>query len=236
MKTIHCFFEQSGTFKNVFKQNGHKAYDYDILNDYGETDYKIDLFAEIENEYLNITTGKSNKTIFTTMKPNKDFIIAFFPCTHFCDANQLQYRLYSRGKKLEFDIKNTERLIKRNKERAEHFEIFLKFCQICKYKKLSLIIENPASSGSSNYLVLFSPIEVAFCEKDRTNFGDIYKKPTNYFAINCEMKEQFEMFYDKNYNKKTIMNNVYNMTDRSMITEVYASNFYNRFLKNLTSV
>lgn len=44
----HCLFEQSGTFKNEFKKMGIEAYDYDILNDYEETDYQIDLFAEIE--------------------------------------------------------------------------------------------------------------------------------------------------------------------------------------------
>ena len=43
----HCLFEQSGTFKNEFKKLGIDAYDYDILNDYGQTDYQVDLFAEI---------------------------------------------------------------------------------------------------------------------------------------------------------------------------------------------
>lgn len=43
----HCLFEQSGTFKNEFKKLGIEAYDYDILNDYGQTDYQIDLFHEI---------------------------------------------------------------------------------------------------------------------------------------------------------------------------------------------
>lgn len=43
----HCLFEQSGTFKNEFKKLGIEAFDYDILNDYGETDYQIDLFAQI---------------------------------------------------------------------------------------------------------------------------------------------------------------------------------------------
>lgn len=46
--TIHCLFEQSGTFKNEFKKLGYEAYDYDILNDYGETDYQLDLYKEIE--------------------------------------------------------------------------------------------------------------------------------------------------------------------------------------------
>lgn len=47
----HCLFEQSGTFKNAFRKYGIETYDYDILNDFGETDYQIDLFAEIEKAY-----------------------------------------------------------------------------------------------------------------------------------------------------------------------------------------
>lgn len=48
---IHCLFEQTGTFKNEFKKLGYSAYDYDIQNDFGETDYKINLFDEIKKEY-----------------------------------------------------------------------------------------------------------------------------------------------------------------------------------------
>lgn len=48
---VHCLFEQSGTFKNEFKKLGYEAYDYDILNDYGQTDYQIDLFEEIRSAY-----------------------------------------------------------------------------------------------------------------------------------------------------------------------------------------
>lgn len=47
----HCFFEQSGTFKNEFRKLGYEAYDYDIQNNHGETDCQIDLFAEIEKAY-----------------------------------------------------------------------------------------------------------------------------------------------------------------------------------------
>lgn len=45
--TAHILFEQSGTFKNEFKKLGVDAIDYDILNDYGQTDRQIDLFSEI---------------------------------------------------------------------------------------------------------------------------------------------------------------------------------------------
>ena len=47
----HCLFEQSGTFKNEFIKLGIPAADYDIQNNFGETDNVIDLFAEIENAY-----------------------------------------------------------------------------------------------------------------------------------------------------------------------------------------
>ncbi len=48
---VHCLFEQSGTFKNEFKKLGFQAYDYDILNDFNETDNVIDIFNEIETAY-----------------------------------------------------------------------------------------------------------------------------------------------------------------------------------------
>ena len=48
---IHCMFEQSGTFKNEFIKLGFEAFDYDIQNNFGQTDHVIDLFAEIEKAY-----------------------------------------------------------------------------------------------------------------------------------------------------------------------------------------
>lgn len=48
---VHCFFEQSGTFKNEFVKLGIPAADYDIQNNFGETDHVVDLFAEIERAY-----------------------------------------------------------------------------------------------------------------------------------------------------------------------------------------
>lgn len=49
--TVHCFFEQSGTFKNEFKKLGFRAFDYDIQNNFSETDYVIDLFEEIQKAF-----------------------------------------------------------------------------------------------------------------------------------------------------------------------------------------
>ena len=48
---VHCFFEQSGTFKNEFIKLGIPAEDYDIQNNFGQTDHVMDLFGEIEKAY-----------------------------------------------------------------------------------------------------------------------------------------------------------------------------------------
>ena len=48
---VHLLFEQSGTFKREFIKLGIPAEDYDIQNNFGETDHQIDLFAEIETAY-----------------------------------------------------------------------------------------------------------------------------------------------------------------------------------------
>lgn len=70
---VHCLFEQSGTFKNEFIKLGYTAYDYDIQDDYKQTDYVIDLFAAIEGGYMN------EPSIFDKIS-TEDLIIAFFPC------------------------------------------------------------------------------------------------------------------------------------------------------------
>lgn len=47
IKKVHCLFEQSGTFKNEFIKLGIPAEDYDIQNEYGETDHVLDIFSNI---------------------------------------------------------------------------------------------------------------------------------------------------------------------------------------------
>lgn len=55
IRKVHCFFEQRGTFKNEFIKLGIPAEDYDIQNYCNQTDHVVDLFAEIEKEYDNLT-------------------------------------------------------------------------------------------------------------------------------------------------------------------------------------
>lgn len=57
---VHCLFEQSGTFKNEFKRLGIPAEDYDIQNEFRQTDNVVDLFAEIRGGM------KENQVFLTT--------------------------------------------------------------------------------------------------------------------------------------------------------------------------
>ena len=47
----HCLFEQSGTFKQEFIKLGIPAEDYDIQNNFGQTDHTDDLFKAMESAY-----------------------------------------------------------------------------------------------------------------------------------------------------------------------------------------
>ena len=87
---VHCFFEQSGTFKNQFKLLGIDAEDYDIANDFNETDHVIDLFAEIKK-------GFNNKSSIFDCISQDDLIIAFFPCIRFENQIMLHLRGQANG-------------------------------------------------------------------------------------------------------------------------------------------
>ena len=81
---VHCFFEQSGTFKNEFIKLGIPAEDYDIQNNFGQTDHTDDLFKEIEDAY------DDKPSLFDSITAD-DLIIAFFPCIYFCENNELYF-------------------------------------------------------------------------------------------------------------------------------------------------
>lgn len=82
---VHCLFEQSGTFKNAFKKYGIEAYDYDIQNEFNETDYVTDLFKEIDRGY------QGDSSLFDRISP-EDLIFAFFPCIRFENQIMLWFR------------------------------------------------------------------------------------------------------------------------------------------------
>lgn len=109
--------------------------------------------------------------------------------------------------------------------------MYLKFTFICKTKGIRTIIENPAT-GAGNYLKNFSPIPIGYCDNDRSMYGDNYVKPTNYFAINFNMRETF--VYPEWVTEPVFIQDVSKDRSRirSEISSKYADNFYKRFIQN----
>lgn len=160
---IALLFEQSGTFKKILKSYGHNAKDFDISNDYNETDYIIDLFDYIENTNM----VKINKA---------DLVIAFFPCTWFSNQNDLIYRkqLY------QFKFWTDDKINQYIKEREEKYEKAKNILLTMVDKiKVPLIVENP---NSHRIVEILNPNNSILHK--RSKFGDYYDKPTRYFLFN----------------------------------------------------
>lgn len=132
----HLLFEQSGTFKKEFHMMGILALDYDIANDFGETDIRVDLFSQIELAFL----GKVS--IFTDIRP-ADLIIAFFPCTYFCGNNTMFFDGTNIAWKNMDRIEILDKIIARADERNRYYTLALKLCAVCERLQLRCIIENP---------------------------------------------------------------------------------------------
>lgn len=214
-------FEQSGTFKRAFQNQGITAFDYDIRDDFDETDSVVDLFREIERAYV------GRKSVFDEIGSD-DLIIAFFPCVRFEEQIQLafrgtQYQLKNKNdeQKLEYDLRLHRGL-------SDFYEKVTKLAIVCLRKKLRLIIENPYSS--THYLTKYWALKPKIIDKDRRKNGDYYTKPTQYWFINCEPNAEplFEAPAWRAERKKIV--NVNNQVERSLISNEYAERFIREYI------
>lgn len=190
INNVYCLFEQSGTFKKAFLKHGIHAEDYDILNDFGQTDHIVDLFAEIRGGY------NGEPSIFDDITKN-DLIIAFFPCIRFENQILLHLRGQSFGQKNWSLKKKMENCMQIQREITEMYELVNMLFIICIDKGLRLIVENPYSE--EHYLRRYWCYEPTLIDHDRRDRGDYYKKPTQYWFLNCKPSFNF-IFEVLNYN------------------------------------
>ena len=221
----HCLFEQSGTFKNEFKKLGIEAYDYDILNDYGQTDHVIDLFAEIGGGY------EGKPSIFDTFTPD-DIIFAFFPCTRFECQVQLYFRGKADGQKKWTDEQKLEYAMTLHEELHRNYLLISQLAVLCIRKNLRLIIENPITQP--HYLTLYWCLQPKVIDKDRTLNGDYMKKPTQFFFVNCEPKDNllFEPieYVPQRVHERIKVTDKSRQTLRSEMHPQYAGRFIKRYI------
>ena len=223
---VHCFFEQSGTFKNEFIKLGIPAEDYDIQNNFGETDHVEDLFKAIEGAY----DGKPS--LFDNIVGGEDLILAFFPCIYFSPVSQmLMFWSDINYRKLSYS-ERTERILQRSKNRERFFALAVKMLTVAKERGIRLIMENPWSQQT--YLKANFILPPALIDNNRRLRGDYYAKPTAYWFINCEPTHGFTEQQDKKRmnimgTKSTAKAGICS-EERSMISPDYARNFICDFI------
>lgn len=223
---VHCMFEQSGTFKNEFKKLGYDAYDYDIQNNFGETDYQIDLFAEIEEAYQGGVSVFDNIT-------SDDLIIAFFPCIYFETLQMTYFQLTSLNNRHKPKHEQVSDAIERLEKRTFFHELLYKLVAVAYKHQIRLIIENPATQPS--YLIGTQNFpNPAIIDKNRMERGDYFKKPTAYWYFNCEPTYGESYQNDKqqkiiNKCKQGVKAGICS-EERSMISPDYARNFICDFI------
>lgn len=234
IKKVHCLFEQSGTFKNEFIKLGIPAEDYDISNDFEQTDHSIDLFAEIRKGYEN------QPSIFDDISQD-DLIFAFFPCVRFENQIMLHFRGQSHGMEKWSWQKKMRNCLRLQNELTEMYELVNKLFIICFNRGLKLILENPYSE--QHYLRRYWCYKPRIIDTDRRERGDYYKKPTQYWFVNCEPKYN-SILEPINYNAVDCKNAIsmikketYSKTGaknlkvaRSMIHPDYANRFIREYI------
>lgn len=123
----------------------------------------------------------------------------------------------------------------------EMYKYVNKLFIVCIRKKLKLVMENPYSE--EHFLRRYWCYPATIIDKDRRLNGDYYKKPTQYWFLNCDPKNNF-LFEALPYNAIEQKSAIENMnsttfekmgvnnkkTARSMIHPEYANRFIRQYL------
>ena len=224
---VHCFFEQSGTFKREFIKLGIPAEDYDLQDNFGETDHTDDLFAEIEKAY------EGGVSLFDSITED-DLIIAFFPCIYFCAMSQMAFSFgYTNYRKMTIKQK-TDAILERSANRERFFGLAVKMISVASMRGLRLIMENPWAEQT--FLKANFVMPPTIVDENRMLRGDYRVKPTAYWFVNCEPTDGHTVQYDKLREKKTHMTSRGSSVagvcseERSLISPDYARNFICDFI------
>ena len=179
------------------------------------------MFLEIERAY------EGKQSIFDNFAPD-DLILAFFPCTRFENQIYMAFQGTAYSIKNWSDAKKIDYALDLHNELSRFYGVFCKMFIICLNRNLRLIVENPYSQ--MHYLVRYFPIKAFLIDTDRTRRGDHFKKPTQYWFVNCkpENKMLCEATYSQKETKRITFTN--NKVERSMISKEYANRFIKEFL------
>ena len=111
--------------------------------------------------------------------------------------------------------------------RQKYYANLCNLCLIAIKKGFKLIIENPY--GRVNFLKQFFPIKPGLIIKDRRTMGDFYKKPTQFFFVNCEPEFKLHGECFSTMESKRAIERTHGF-ERSIISPAFAENFIKTYI------
>lgn len=213
---INLLFEQSGTFKNVLREMENDAKDVDISNAYNETDTLMDIFV-ILDKYISGDIKVAKSEIF-----DADLIIAFFPCTYFSQYNDLM--LSGKWYNYKFMTDNEKSMYMFNRESMQilYTKRLNALIEICRDKKIPLIIENPVSPYMSKFI---KNNNINYVKHIRNKYGDNMYKPTYYLLFNGAYIENLDLIETPITRVVEKIRDKNGNANRSLMSKDYVKNF-----------
>ena len=162
-----------------------------------------------------------------------DLIMAFFPCTRFEARIPLWFRGEAQQQKNWSVLQKLDYAMDLHQELNDFYITFSKMYYLAAERGLQMIIENPFMQP--HYLTTYWCVKPTLIDRDRTERGDYYTKPTQYWFVNREPKQNL-IFEPLDYVERQVISKVKKKgdlsvkTQRSMIHPQYANRFIREFI------
>lgn len=167
--------------------------------------------------------------------------MAFFPCVRFENQIMLAFRGQSHGMEKWNYKQKMRHCMKLLSEVKDNYDLVNEMFILCMDKGLQLVMENPFSE--EHFLRRYWCYPPAIIDRDRRENGDWFKKPTQFWFLNCEPKNNlvFEPIEFLNFNSADMIRQM-RKSDieatgaktikqaRSIIHPQYANRFIRQYL------
>lgn len=162
-----------------------------------------------------------------------DIVLAFFPCTRFESRIPLWFRGEAQQQKNWTEMQKLEYAMDLHQELHEFYLLISKLVIIAKRRGLKMIIENPYMQP--HYLTTYWCVKPTIIDRDRTQNGDYYRKPTQYWFINVKPKqnlilEPIDYVETQAISRVKKKDGISVKTQRSMIHPQYVSRFIRQYV------
>ena len=159
--------------------------------------------------------------------------MAFFPCTRFESRIPLSMRGEAFQQKKWTDLQKLQYSMKLHSELHMLYERLCQLVVVAERKGLRMVIENPYTQP--HYLTTYWCIKPSVIDKNRTDNGDYFKKPTQFFFINLQPSQNL-VFEPLEYTETKVISKVSGtdkttrQTERSMMHPQYARRFIKQYI------